>query len=113
MSEIKKYLKIMDITREMYEMDPKYFVDCFFNMYYQMKKKNTVDEYCKVNPYTVEQIWSTLNFIKSMADKGQSIDDALFIACDHYETDPSGIRSIINKFQAFRSSKKTKFKDLV
>jgi len=113
-TEIQKYLKIMDITREMFEMDPEYFADCLFNMYYQMKKKNTVDLYCKENPtVTVKQVWSTMNFMKSMTSKGQPIEDALFIACNHYETDPSGIKSLINKFQAFKSTKKTKFKDLV
>ena len=112
-SELGKFLKILDITREMYEADPKYFVDCFFNMYYQMKKKVTVDVICKGDEDLIKRTWSTLNFIKSMTSKRQPVAEALVIACKHYNTEEKDIQKIIFKFQAFKSTKKTKFKDLV
>ena len=113
-SDVAKFTKLMGILAEMYSDDPKYCIDCFFDAYFQFRKKNAVDLYCSSNPqYTPKQVWATINFYQSMGKKGQPVEDALIIACKHYETDIVGIRSLIQKFQAFRSLKKTKFKDLL
>ena len=112
MSEIKKFQKIIEIVAELYTMDPEYFKDCFFNMYYQMKKKNTVDEFCEGDEEKIKDIWNTLNFYQSMCRKGQNKDQAFEVACNYYKVEQAHIKKIINKFLGFKGVKKTRFKDI-
>ena len=80
-SELQKFNKIISIVTELYEDDPKYFIDCFFNMYFQMKKKKVIDERCNGNENTKRKIWSAVNFFNELIkEKSLSNGEAFNIA---------------------------------
>lgn len=118
-TELQKIHKIMEIVIELYEMDPDYFKHCFFDMYYQMKKKKIVDDNSCGDVDLKRRIHSALNFIKPLVT-GQK-------ACEYKHPVDSGTAfniayktnrlnkdlwvKVTNACRAFKSAKKTKFKD--
>jgi uncharacterized protein YjhX (UPF0386 family) len=106
--------KINEIIIELYEEDSKYFIDCFFNMYYQMKKKKVVDEKCYGDPDTIYRMWETLNRYKYYVNrKGMNPTTAALKACKAFNIDVEDFHRVINSFKAFKSAKKTRFKKLL
>jgi hypothetical protein len=103
----------MGIVIELYEMDPEYFKDCFFNMYYQMKKKKMIDERSYEDEDLKRRIYSSLNFFKKLVkEDGVEIGKAFNIAYRTNNIDKQLFTDVTNSCRSFKSSKKTKFKDI-
>ena len=119
-TELEKIHKIMGIVIELYEMDPEYFKDCFFNMYYQMKKKNIVDEKSYGDDDLKKRIHSALNYVgvltkgKKAQEAREPVDigTAFNIAYRSNKLDKDLWIQVTNACRAFKSAKKTKFKDI-
>ena len=110
MNNFKRVSKAIEILGELYEDDPKYFVDCFFDMYYQIKKKKAVDERCK-NPDEVKLVWEALNLFKYLVkEKDEDPNKAFVIAYRKFDVDKELLSGVLNSFKAYRGAKKTKFK---
>lgn len=111
MCEIKKVQKVIEIALELYEMDPKYFVDCFFNMYYQMKKKAKVEEVCNGNVDDIRRTWGALNYFKTLSNDYNDGEKAQ-IAGNKYNVNSKTIISLLLSFKATRGVKNKKFSKL-
>lgn len=113
-TELQKLHKINEIVIELYEENPKYFIDCFFNMYYQMKKKKVVDEKCYNNSDAIYRMWETLDRFKYHVNiKGTHPTKAAKLACKAFNVDINDFHKVVNSFKAFKSAKKTRFKKLL
>ena len=111
MNNYKRVSKAIEILGEMFDDDPKYFVDCFFDMYYKVKKKKSVDEKCDFNPDKIKQVWSALNLFKHLVkDQGENPDKAFIIAYRTHKVEKELLSSVLSSFKAYRGAKKTKFK---
>lgn len=111
MNNFKRVGKAIEILGELYEDDPQYFVDCFFDMYYQMKKKKTVDDKCKHDTDKVKAVWAALNLFKHLVvDKNEHPDKAFVIAYRTHKVEKELLSSVVSSFKAYRGAKKTKFK---
>ncbi len=112
-SEMKKFAKIMDIIAEMYDENPKYCIDCLFDAYYQFKKKKTVDERSYGDPELKQQIWDACDLFNHLVTKKKVHPDKAFhIAYRTHKIDRDLFTGVTNSFRAFKSAKKTKFKNL-
>jgi hypothetical protein len=112
-SDVAKFVKLTSILAEMYNDDPKYCVDCFFNAYYQFKKKKVIDERSCDDPDLKKRIWDAVNLFKYLInEKKIHKDKAFHIAYRTHKVDRDLFTGVINAFRAFKSAKKTKFKDL-
>lgn len=112
-SDIQKFTKIVEIMSELYESDQKYFIDCFFDMYYQMKKKITVTERCYGDNDLISRVWSALNLFQYLVnEKNEPVEKSFTIAYRKYNIDSELFKRLLNSFKAFKSAKKTRFKDL-
>lgn len=113
MGEMKKLVKIIDIIVEMYDENPKYCIDCLFDAYYQFKKKKVVDERSYGDPELKQRIWDAINLFKHLVnDQKVHPDKAFHIAYRKHKVNRDLFTSVTNSFRAFKSAKKTKFKDL-
>lgn len=112
-TNIDRFSKIMEIVAEMYQEDPKFFIDGFFDMYYKLKRKETIDVMCNGDKEAIKQTWAALNFFKKMVEERKNPDEAAIIACKHYKLSIDQLHTLMAKFKAFRGAKKTKFKDLI
>lgn len=112
--ELEKIEKIYSIVNEMYEMNPKFFIDALFDTYYKMKRKQKIDEVCKGDPDLIKRTWGACDFFKKMMNEKQhNIEKAAFIACRHYNIEIDQFISLITAFNAFKGAKGTKFKNLL
>jgi hypothetical protein len=112
-SEMKKFAKIMDIIAEMYDENPKYCIDCLFDAYYQFKKKKTIDERSYGDPDLKKKLWAAINLFKHLVnDQNEPPDKAFHVAYRTHGVDRDLFTGVTNSFRAFKSAKKTKFKDL-
>lgn len=113
-SDIQKFTKIIEIAGELYEDNPKYFVDCFFNMYFQMKKKKVIDERCYGDKESVKKVWSAVNYFNKLIKEKSvpSSGEAFNLAYRTKKVDKDLFNGVINSCRAFKSAKKTKFKNL-
>ena len=112
-SELKKFSKIIEIAAELYESDPKYFIDCFFDLYYQIKKREVVNEKCNNDKDKIKAMWEALNLFKYLAtEKNEPSQKAFCIAYRNFNVDPDLFKEVINSFNSYKSAKKTRFKNL-
>jgi len=112
-SLLERFSKIVSIAGELYEDNPKYFIDCFFNAYYQVKKKKVVDEKCNGDPELISRVWDALNLFKHLVnDQKEDPGKAFNISYRKYGINKHLFQSILNSFKAYKSSKSTKFKGL-
>lgn len=113
-TEIQKITKIFEIMTELYEMNPKYFIDCFFDMYFQMKKKAVIDERSYGNEELKKQLWNAVNLFNHLVrDKKEPAEKAFTIAYKKFKVDKDILSGVINSCRAFKSAKKTRFKNLL
>jgi len=112
MKDFEKFHKLMGIVGELYFEDPKYFIDCFFNLYYQMKKKQVIDKKCNFDEDLIKRTWASINFFKKMVQEKENEGKALIIACNYYKVNSNNITDILRSIKSYKSSKKTKFKEL-
>lgn len=112
-NDFHKFHKIMGIVVELYEMDPEYFRDCFFNMYYQMKTKKVIDEASHGDEELKKKIWSAVNFFRKLRSEDKmEAGKAFNIAYKSNNIDKALFSSVANACRAFKGAKNTKFKDL-
>ena len=112
-TDIEKFTKLMGVLGEMYDIDSKYCVDCFFNMYYQFRRKIIVEEKCNYNDDLIKKAWEAINRYEFLTiKKHESRDKAFSICLNTYKIEQQLLNSIIRSFEATRGTKKTKFKNL-
>lgn len=111
--EINNWFDIIKLTWELYQINPVYFKHCFFNMYYQIKKKNSVDIKCHGDKDKIKKVWKTLyEFQRLVNIKKESKELACSKACRKYGIEQSLLHSLIGSFNALKGHKKTRFKFL-
>jgi hypothetical protein len=112
-TEIEKFTKIIEIFGEMYDINSKYCIDCFFNMYYQFRRKVIVEERCNYNDELIRKVWGAINRYDFLTDqKHEAKDKAVAICLNTFNIDGQLFNSILRSFEATKGTKKTKFKDL-
>lgn len=112
-TDIEKFSKMLNTLGEMYDIDSKYCVDCFFNMYYQFKRKIIVEEKCKYNDDLIKKMWEAINRYEYYVDrKHKSKNKAFAICLNTFNVNSTLLNGIIRSFEATRGTKKTKFKNL-
>jgi hypothetical protein len=104
---------MIEILGQMYDTDSKYCVDCFFNMYYQFKKKIIMDQRCDYDIDTINRMWGAYNSYKYFTtEKNYTKDIAIKLAAEKHHVGKQLLFQIVSSFSGVRGSKKTKFKDL-
>lgn len=112
-TDIEKFRKLIDVLGEMYDVNSKWCVDCFFNMYYQFKRKIIVEEKCEYQDDLIKQMWEAINRYEYLTDeKNESKGKAFVICLNTYKVDQKIFNSILRSFEATKGTKSTKFKDL-
>lgn len=112
-TEIEKFRKLIDVLGEMYDIDSKYCVDCFFNMYYQFRRKVIVEEKCNYSDELIKKMWEAVNRYEFLTEqKHESKDKAFAICLNSFDVDQQKFNSILRAFEGTKGTKKTKFKDL-
>jgi len=112
-TDIEKFTKLMEILGEMYDIDSKYCVDCFFNMYYQFKRKIIVEEKCNYKDEIIEKMWEAINRYEFLTNQKHEHKDKAFAIClSTYSVDEQLFNSILRSFEATKGTKRTKFKNL-
>jgi len=112
-TDIEKFTKIMEILGEMYDIDSKYCIDCFFDMYYQFKRKIIVEEKCSYNDDLIKKMWEAINRYEYLTVKKHEPKDKSFAICmSTFNVDRQIFNGILRSFDATKGTKKTRFKKL-
>jgi hypothetical protein len=112
-TDIEKFVKLETILSEMYDINSKWCVDCFFNMYYQFKRKIIVEEKCNYDNDTISNMWEAINRYEYLTNKENvQKGKAFMIALHTYKVDRQILNSILRSFEATLGTKSTKFKGL-
>jgi hypothetical protein len=112
-TDIEKFVKLETILSEMYDINSKWCVDCFFNMYYQFKRKIIVEEKCDYKDDLIKQMWQAINRYEYLANEENVPKGKAFMIAYHtYKVDRKIFNSILRSFEATLGTKNTKFKGL-
>ena len=110
-TDIEKFLQMEAILGEMYDINSKWCVDCFFNMYYQFKRKIIVEEKCNYDDDLIRLMWEAINRYEYLTcDMNEKKDKAFAICLNTFKVDRTIFNSILRSFDATKGTKNTRFK---
>ena len=110
-TDIEKFTKMLEILGEMYDVDSKWCVDCFFNMYYQFKRRIIVEEKCNYDKDLISKMWEAINRYEYLTEKQHEKKDKAFAIClNTFKVDRTIFNSILRGFDGTKGTKNTRFK---